>query len=324
MTLSDRFDIAVVGAGPAGASAARLLAYTGRRVVLIDPAHRATVRLEILSPSAMGVVQALQLEQVLFDPAIARPCAGIRRTWVSRDQEYDDFLCRPGGQGFVVDRGVFDARLRTMALDAGALAINGRLFGARHDRNGFELIVRSAAAIIRLSTLLVVDASGRSAAAACRLGAKRVLNERLTATRELQDRSGEPSQEPVWLDVEGCSGLWSFSTVGPDGRRESWSVQRGENRRTIRGDVVNASAACLTRAAGNGWIAIGDAAVAFDPIASQGLANALSSALVSAGAIASEGAITPDVAVNYSASIATTFEYSERCRDEVYRAMPRA
>ncbi|MBY5523589.1 hypothetical protein HFO62_30115 [Rhizobium leguminosarum] len=312
-----------MGSGPAGATAARLLAHAGRPVVLIDPGETTMARLEVLSPSAIGVVHALQLEQTLLDPAIARPCAGIRRRWASQDQEFDDFLCRPGGQGFVVDRAPFDARLREMALAAGAVAVDGRLLDVRHDQDRFELTIRSAAATTRLSALLVVDASGRPAVAACRLGAERILSERLIAKRESLDQSGAASQEAVWLDVEGRCGMWSYSTLGPDGRRERWSVHRGESRRRARDHVVNASAACLTRAAGNGWIAIGDAAVAFDPIASQGLANALSSAIVSAGAIAYEGNITPRVASDYSASISTTFEYSEHERSKVYRAMRR-
>lgn len=319
----DRFDIAVVGAGPAGATAARLLCHTGRLVALIDPGQAAIARLEILAPSSMGVVHALQLEQALLDPTIARPCAGIRRRWASQRSEFDDFLSRPGGQGFVIDRTSFDGRLRALAFAAGAIKIDGRLLDIHRNQDGFELIVKSGVDMTRVSTSLVIDASGRPAAAACRLGAKRIVNERLIAERELLDKSGAASQEAVWLDVESRERGWSYSIFGPDGRRESWSVHPGDNRRTARDRVVNASAAYLAQAAGRGWIAVGDAAAAFDPIASQGLANALSSAMVSAGAIVSEGGITAQVALNYSGAMLTTFEHSERGRDAVYEAIRR-
>jgi flavin-dependent dehydrogenase len=46
---------------------------------------------------------------------------------------------------------------------------------------------------------------------------------------------------------------------------------------------VDASAARLSEAAGENWIAVGDAATSLDPISSQGLFNALSSALVAVG-----------------------------------------
>jgi hypothetical protein len=45
----------------------------------------------------------------------------------------------------------------------------------------------------------------------------------------------------------------------------------------VRETMFNAESAALDRCAGEGWLAVGDAATAFDPIASQGLPNALAS-----------------------------------------------
>ncbi|TIS45795.1 MAG: hypothetical protein E5W96_29345 [Mesorhizobium sp.] len=316
-----RVDIAVVGAGPAGATAARLLACLGRQVVLIDPGQSKRDRLEIVSPTATGIVQALQLEEVLADPSIARPCAGIRRTWSSKEQEIDDFLFQPGSQGFIIDRAGFDAQLHGLALAAGATAVDGRAVDVCRNQNGFEIKIRSADMTTNLLASLLVDATGRSAALACRLGGGRMVKERLVAERTLLDKSGEPSQEMAWLDVEAREGSWTYATLGPDGRRESWSVCRDKRRRMARGERLNASAACLKHAAGKDWIAVGDAAASFDPIASQGLVNALSSALVAVGAIAAEGGIVPDAAADYSAAMMATFAYSELGRAEVYCAL---
>lgn len=316
-----RFDVAVVGAGPAGATAARLLAGSGRSVVLIDPGRRMVDRLEILSPSAADVVDGLQLDRLLSEPAVARLCAGIRRRWTSRHLEQEDFARQHGRCGFVVDRAVFDRRLLALAVAAGAIGMRGRLVDVGSGRQGFELLVDTGAAAEALSASLLIDASGRPAAAARRLGGRRVLSELLTARRDMLDRPDLPSQDAVWLNVGGHDGSWNYSVLGPDGRREGWSVHRGDQRRQVRGHAVNASAAVLTQPAGNGWIAIGDAALAFDPIASQGLFTALSSAMICAGAIASEGSVTRSVASTYSACVMATFEYSERGRGEIYHAM---
>ncbi|MBD9628021.1 NAD(P)/FAD-dependent oxidoreductase [Ensifer sp. ENS06] len=316
-----RVDIVVVGAGPAGSTAARLLACRGRQVVLVDAGQPKRDRLEIVSPSATGIVRALQLEEVLADPFIARPCAGIRRTWGSQKQEIDDFLYRPGSQGYIVDRARFDARLRGLAFVAGASALNGRVVGVCRNQGGFEIEVRSVGATTNLVSSLLVDATGRSAALACRLGGERIVKERLVAERKLLDWSGAPSQEAAWLDVEAHGSSWTYATFGPDGRRESWTVYRDECRRMARGERFNASAACLRHAAGKDWIAIGDAAATFDPIASQGVVNALSSALVAVGAIAKEGGIEPEATADYSAAMRATFAYSELGRAEVYHAL---
>jgi flavin-dependent dehydrogenase len=321
LAVPPRVEIAVVGAGPAGATVARLLARQGRQVLLINSRQPTKDRLEILSPNAMSVVSGLQLEDILQEPAIARPCVGIRRLWGRESEELDDFIRRPGSKGFVIDRARLDARLRTLAHAAGAAAIEGRVLSVRQEHDSFELQIGYEGATTRLSASLVVDATGRAAAVACRLGAERILTERLVAECQLFDRSGLPSQEAVWLEVEGHSGSWTYMTFGPDGRREGWIVYQDHRRHFARGNLLNASAACLTHAAGQGWIAIGDAAAAFDPIASQGLVNALSSALVAAGVIATEGDITLKVAADYSAAMIATFMHSERGRAEVYRAI---
>jgi hypothetical protein len=49
--------------------------------------------------------------------------------------------------------------------------------------------------------------------------------------------------------------------------------------------IADASPSYLDRSVGEGWLAIGDAAASFDPIASQGLANAFASALAGAEAV---------------------------------------
>jgi flavin-dependent dehydrogenase len=77
----------------------------------------------------------------------------------------------------------------------------------------------------------------------------------------------------------------------------------------------------LSRAAGKGWIAVGDAAAAFDPITSQGLANALGSALVAAGALLSRNYTAPAVERGYSDLVLMTFSYSETLRREIYQSM---
>ena len=68
---------------------------------------------------------------------------------------------------------------------------------------------------------------------------------------------------------------------------------------------------------GEGWIAVGDAASAFDPIASQGLFNALSSALVVCGALISpdRSSVTERL---YSDAVAAAFVWSEAARSKVY------
>lgn len=83
---------------------------------------------------------------------------------------------------------------------------------------------------------------------------------------------------------------------------------------------VDASPSWLDKPVGEGWLAIGDAATSFDPIASQGLANALASAV--AGAEAVGRSLNGDrVALEeFSARAAETWRHSMRQLPAIYQA----
>jgi flavin-dependent dehydrogenase len=316
-------EIVVAGAGPAGASIARLLAARGKRVTVVDPESHRTDRLEMLPPSAMPAIEALGLAPLVRDSSIARQCLGIRRCWHRETVETDDFLCHRGNLGFVVDRSTFDAALRGMAADAGVAFVSGRIAAAYLDSHEVVLRVATAdAATFLLRTGIAIDATGRPAAIARRLGARRLLAERLVASCRRSVRTQDVDRQPTWLEVEAKQRCWSYRIVGPRGRCETWTVYRGDKRPLARSDGrVDASAARLSQAAGNRWLAVGDAAAAFDPIASQGLVTALAGAVVGGGAILSPEGLNRESAGIYSGTVATTFDNSEVGRKAVYRLL---
>lgn len=221
----------------------------------------------------------------------------------------------------IVDRGRFDDRLRELCLSAGVRMLPGRASGVRRERDGFVIDIARKLERSELSASVVVDATGRASALARRLGATRVLYERLLAERSGVICEPGTSQTPVWLDVEAGRNGWTYSVAGPDGRSETWTIHRGRRPSSTKQAPVNASSVRLSRAAGDGWIAIGDAAAAFDPITSQGLVNALSSAFVAFKAISTTSGVGGSVALNYSRLVSATFDYSEVERAAIYQNM---
>lgn len=311
-------DILVAGAGPAGATIARLLACKGRRVVLVDPRTRPTDRLEVVAPAASAVVEAVGIAHLLRDPSLARPCPGIRRRWGTAATEIDDFLRRPGGPGYVIDRVRFDDALRAMAMEAGVDGVAGRVVAARRDGGDTVVDVESGARRISVAVGLVIDATGRPSAVARRMGARRLLSERLVAERQSADAIHAADRHAAWLEVDGAQDAWRYQVSGPGERLERWAVHRPDKRAgRVRADA-DASSALLSHAAGDGWIAIGDAAASFDPVTSQGLVNALSTALVATGVILSPGGLQEDARRIYSDAVAATFHHSEAGRARVY------
>ena len=311
-------DVLVIGAGPAGATLARLLALRGRRVVLVE-AGRPLERTELLAPSSLPALAACGLQPLLHDPAIARVCLGIRRRWGGARPQTEDFLRHPAGRGYAVDRAAFDGALRLLAREAGVRAIAGRLAAVSREDGRIVCRIADGGQEHCLIAPVAVDATGRPAALARRLGAGHVRHQRLIAERLAREPGAAPA--PSWLDVTDNEAGWSYSLAGPGGWRETWQVSHGAGARGSR--RVDASASSRTPVAGDGWIAIGDAACAFDPIASQGLFNAISSALVAAGLLLSDDGLSAATGALYGEAVAATFAHSERLRGEVYAALAR-
>jgi flavin-dependent dehydrogenase len=317
-----RSEILVAGAGPAGSSLARALACKGRNVLLVHRPQRCIERLELIAPVALGVVAALALDPLLKDPSIARPCLGIRRRWGRDDLEYDDFFCHPSGPGIVVNRKRFDAQLRHLAQNAGAKLIFGQVIAAELENKCIKTLIAKQGERIVIKADIAIDATGRQSALSGRLGGKRLTSDRLIA--ELEARFLDPftTDEPGWLCVEGNKAAWSYQIQGPQGWIEHWRVHALRDRPRSAGMLrVDASAARLSPCAGSSWIAIGDAAASFDPVASQGLFNALSTALVAAGAILSPNGFCEEDAFLYSEVVEMTFVLSETERRGVYQQL---
>ena len=315
-------NVIVAGAGPAGATVARLLALRNRRVLLVDPLGPPLQRLEILAPSAYPVLEALDLVRLLGDPLLACPCLGIRRSWGTRDEHIDDFLNHPGGRGVVIDRSRFDQAMRREARNAGAQFMRGRAVAVQRENGSVLVTIRQGASHSFESAPLLIEATGRPAAVARQFGARRIFSQHLVAEKLVSRDLRNGDAKAVWLKVKSHKSGWSYSINGPDGRGESWRV--GPTRERYReGGValqrVDASSAYLSSAAGDGWLAVGDAATSFDPITSQGLVNALSTALVASGAILSSTGSQSEKFEAYSAAVADTFTFSEAGRTEAYR-----
>jgi flavin-dependent dehydrogenase len=301
--------VLIGGAGPAGCALAALLARRGLPAWIVDASPGGVRRLELVAPSGVRLLEAVGIAHLLEDRTLARPCPGIRRRLPSGRVEVDDFLRHPGGRGFLVDRARFDALVHGCATNAGAHWIRARVVTATR-REGHIVCRLSDGA--EVAAKVAVDATGRPAAVARRLGATRLVHERLIASCEWRGAVEEPS---AWLEVDWGVASWSYSLTGPDGIHERWQVAHHLPKGGAR---ANASSVRLACAAGEGWIAIGDAAAAFDPVASQGLANAFSTALAAAEILSSPQGLSDASGRRYADRVAATFDHSERVRRAIY------
>jgi flavin-dependent dehydrogenase len=298
-----RFDVCIIGGGPAGSSLAIRLAQLGHRVCLVERSKFPRTHIgESLSPGIRP-----QLEMLGVSAAVAAagflPCQTSLVKWDGDAAVRRDF--GNGGGGLLVDRGRFDALLLDSARDHGVCLMQPAVLRkrVRHDQ-GWHLDIVSVEGAGPLDVGFIADASGRSAALG---GRKRHTGPRTLALYGYW-RGHRLHAE---ARVEAAANSWFWGVPLPDGTYNAMVFVDAADFRagrevsldaTYRGligqsvlmrDCRDATLSAPVRIAdatpnldddiiGVQSIKVGDAALAFDPLSSSGVQKAINTALTAA------------------------------------------
>jgi flavin-dependent dehydrogenase len=305
--MKTQYDIAVVGSGPAGAVTALLLARTGRKVVLIDRERLSPRKIgESLPAAARPLLKHLNLLSIV-ESGHHRPSFGNRSAWGTDKLDYVDFINDPNGLGWHLDRARFDADLILAANNAGVELIHGHVQEIMEDGNGWRI----EGATFETSSQWLIDASGRRAHIAAKLGVHRLRDCDLTAAYSWF-KPLDQDDDPRTL-VESAADGWWYTARLPDSSLVAafhtdsktantiarspalWSklVNGTKHTRSVLAGALNLGTlqfheACgsrLSRFGGRNWLATGDAALSFDPLSSQGIFNAIYTGMKAAIAV---------------------------------------
>jgi flavin-dependent dehydrogenase len=259
---------------------------------------------------------------------------GTVSAWGSESLTHTDFLFNLQGEGLLLDRAQFDRALRCSAEEAGAEVRTLRL---RSLDDG------------QVSCRFVIDAGGRSAMLSRRLGAIRRQTDRLIAFHMCLSSDCESDQLGSLL-VESVDAGWWYTALLPSRRRlvvfltdadladrlallnaagffsllkqtlhigPLIELHGYEPATDVRG--TDASSGRLDCAAGDHWLAVGDAAQSFDPLSSKGIANALYTGVHGARAVAAALRGDSEAMIRYDRHLSEIFRVYCGHATDVYR-----
>jgi len=301
------YDFAVVGGGPAGSAAAHRLATEGASVALIDKPEQGHNRPgEHISGSVANALQTMAVSAIDLEAQI-EPSPAIVSHW-----EYLRVIPYDGADGrtaFNTTRAELNALMRKSARRAGAKIIDHVVRAISND-GGWRLSFPQTGDC--LTARFLVDATGRSRSMVPQQ--ETIRSGDLAACTVWFEKSDDAPNDKA-LIIEAFSGGW-WSVCGTPAnqtvavmyfsprlsRQQGGNVydwwERGLEHSPLVRHTLNAAhfSDCDFRVfpcyptrskitCGVNWVAIGDAAVAYDPICGQGVKYSIESGFRAAEAL---------------------------------------
>jgi geranylgeranyl reductase family protein len=315
-------DVVVVGAGPAGATAATVLARAGRSVVVID---RAVFPRDKCCGDGLTTLALRELEVLGLQPKMVPNWKTVDAAWLRSPSGREVCLPLPADGIFAATtpRRELDAALVDIAEDAGAEVLQGHsLDGIRSGPSSVEVDVAGHGAI-EARYVIAADGMWSPTRKALGVGEPGYLGEWHAFRQYARNVTGPAAERLiVWFEPDLLPGyMWSFPL--PDGRANvGFGVQRNGVRRVRdmksewedllqRPHIVEALGAGYeledrhtawpipagidraTLTAGRVCF-VGDAAMATDTMTGEGIGQALLTGRLAAEAIIAGGALAPD------------------------------
>lgn len=308
------YQVIIVGGGPAGIATAITLSARGISNCIIEAQTTPVAKPgEAIPPNAKPLLKQLGIDHLVKHPKHLA-YYGNKSCWGTAILEQEEFIQSVYGHGYLLDRLFFEQQLRDYISNFKCDFFQGyKLKKVSKTDSGITVLIDNGINSQTIRGKFIVDATGRKASVCHQLGIhKQTIDTQfaltfkgtLTATMEHQIMV-EATENGWWYiapqqNQELTLMFFTLQELLPS-KQKSADFLKKELKKSLHlskfmetvelnFDVITimpTGTSYLESPYGDHWLAVGDAAYAYDPISSYGITSALASGYYAGHAIAS-------------------------------------